>query len=95
MAVRLVITINAAPAKVANLRRAFKRAAKNPQDRLPAVRDFPERVRPANLRCSELWESQEALDAHAKLRGRSPPLPGRAALSAPASAEDYQYNRTR
>jgi quinol monooxygenase YgiN len=42
----------------------------------------------------ELWESQAALDNHAKLQASRPPLP-EGLRGGPGEREDYEYNRTR
>ena len=96
MAVRLVVTIKAAPGKGAEFARAFKpRCEESRKD--PGCQQFEifqSVFDPDKFTLIELWDSQEALDNHAKLQAARPPLP--AGLRAGAGErEDYQYNRTR
>src|SRR5438067_12404976 len=96
MAVRLVVTFHTAPGKGAELAQAMKaRREVSRQDAgceqfevLQSVFD------PDKLVLLELWKDQAALDAHAKLQARRPPLPEGLRLGA-GEREDYAYNRTR
>ena len=97
MSVRLVVKINAAPGKGAELARALVvRCAE------VAVEDagceqyeiFQSTANPDNLVMLELWEDQAALDAHSQTNAKRPPLfpelrEGR------GEREDYAYNRIR
>jgi quinol monooxygenase YgiN len=96
MAVRLVVTINAAPGKGAELARVFR-------DRCAEVRQepgceqfevFQSALDPDKLTLLELWTDQAALDVHAKVNATRTPLPPGLRIGA-GEREDYQYNRTR
>ncbi len=96
MAVRLVVTITAAPGKGAEFARAFRpRCEESRKD--PGCQQFEifqSAFEPDKFALLELWESQAALDNHAKLQAARPPLP--AGLRAGAGErEDYEYKRTR
>ena len=96
MAVRLVITINAAPGKGAEFAQAFKpRCEQSLKD--PGCQQFElyqSVFDPDKFTLLELWESPEALANHAKLQSARPPLPEGLRQGA-GEREDYQYNRTR
>lgn len=96
MAVRLVVTIAAAPGKGADFARAFTpRCEASRQD--PGCQQFElfQSVSdPDKFALLELWESQAALDNHAKLQAARGPLPEGLRQGA-GEREDYQYNRTR
>jgi quinol monooxygenase YgiN len=96
MSVRLVVTINAAPGKGAELAQAYKsRCAEVMQE--PGCEQFEvfqSVVNPDRFALLELWKDQAALDVHAKVNTTRPPLPP--GLRAEGGArEDYEYNRTR
>ncbi|MBV8889355.1 MAG: antibiotic biosynthesis monooxygenase [Alphaproteobacteria bacterium] len=96
MAVRLVVTINAAPGKGAELAQAYKaRCAEVMQE--PGCEQFEvfqSVVNPDKLALLERWRDQAALDAHAKLNSTRPAL--RPELRAGSGErEDYEYARTR
>jgi quinol monooxygenase YgiN len=96
MAVRLIVTLNAAPGKGAEFAAAFKpRCEESRKDSgCQHFELFQSVFDPDKFTLLELWESQEALDAHAKLQAARPPLP--AGLRAGAGErEDYSYSRTR
>ena len=96
MAVRLVINITAVPGKGAELAQAMKsRCELSQKDQgCEQFEVFQSVLDPDKFTLIELWDSQEALDAHAKLQAARPPLP--AGLRAGAGErEDYTYNRTR
>jgi quinol monooxygenase YgiN len=96
MAVRLVISITAAPGKGAEFARVFKaRCEESRKD--PGCQQFEifqSVFDPDKFALLELWESQEALDQHAKLQAARPPLP-EGLRQGGGEREDYQYNRTR
>jgi quinol monooxygenase YgiN len=96
MSVRLVIQMQAAPGKGAELAEAMKGRCE------VSVKDagclqfevFRSALDPDRLTLLELWEDQAALDAHAKLQAQRPPLPDGLRLGG-GEREDYTYNRTR
>lgn len=96
MAVRLVVTINAAPGKGAEFAKAFKpRCELSRTD--PGCQQFElfqSVENPDEFALLELWDSPEALANHAKLQAARPPLPEGLRQGAGAR-EDYTYNRTR
>jgi quinol monooxygenase YgiN len=96
MAVRLVVTINAAPGKGGEFAQAFKPRCEESRKDAGCLQFelFQSIFDPDKFTLIELWENQAALDAHAKLQAARPPLP--AGLRAGAGErEDYEYNRTR
>lgn len=96
MSVRLVISINAAQGKGAELAQAMKARCELSQKDAGCLQFevFQSALDPDRLTLLELWESQAALDAHAKLQAQRPPLPEGLRLGA-GEREDYTYNRTR
>jgi quinol monooxygenase YgiN len=94
MAVRLVVTINAAPGKGGELAQAFRtrcaEVVKEPGCEQFEV--FQSVVNPDKLALLELWSDQAALDVHAKVNTTRPPMPP--GLRAGSEREDYQYSRT-
>jgi quinol monooxygenase YgiN len=96
MSVRLVISINAAPGKGAELLRAMQaRCELSAKDAgCLQFEVFQSAQDPDRLALLELWEDQAALDAHAKLQPARPPVPEGLRLGGGAR-EDYTYNRTR
>ena len=96
MAIRLIVTITAAPGKGAELAQAYKarclEVMKEPGCEQFEV--FQSVVNPDKLAILERWTDQGALDAHARLQSTRPPL--RPELRAgDTEREDYTYNRTR
>ena len=96
MAVRLVVTITAAPGKGAELAQAFRsRCTEVMQE--PGCEQFEvfqSVLNPDRLALLELWKDAAALKAHAEVNKTRPPL--RPELRAGAGErEDYDYNRTR
>ena len=96
MSVRLVISINAAPGKGDELFQAMKARCEASRKDAGCLQFevFQSADDPDRLALLELWESQEALDAHAKLQAQRPSLPEGLRLGA-GDREDYTYNRTR
>ncbi|HEY7579350.1 MAG TPA: putative quinol monooxygenase [Acetobacteraceae bacterium] len=96
MAVRLVVTINAAPGKGAELAHAFRSRCAEVM-REPGCQQFEvfqSVLNPDRLALLELWQDQAALDVHAKVNEtRAPMPPGLRAEG--GEREDYRYNRTR
>jgi len=95
MAVRLVVTITAAPGKGSELAQVFKaRCAECMKE--PGCEQFEafqSVVNPDKLALLERWVDQAALDVHAKLNATRPPL--RPELRQESEREDYEYKRTR
>jgi quinol monooxygenase YgiN len=96
MAVRLVVTINAAPGKGGELAQVFRaRCAEVMKE--PGCEQFEvfhSVLNPDKLALLELWSDQAALDVHAKVNETRAPLP--AGLRAEGgSREDYTYNQVR
>ena len=96
MAIRLVVSITAAPGKGAELAQAYR--ARCPEIlQEPGCEQFEvfqSVLDPDRLALLERWSDQAALDAHAERNKTRPPLP--AGLRAgPGEREDYTYNRTR
>jgi quinol monooxygenase YgiN len=95
MPVRLVVTINAAPGKGAELAALFReRCAECMQE--PGCEQFEvflSVLNPDKLALLELWSDQAALDVHAKLNTTRAPMPAGLREGA-GEREDYEYNRT-
>jgi len=96
MSVRLVISIEAAPGKGAELAKAMaERCRVSRQDKgCEQFEVFQSALDPDRLCLLERWASAEDLAAHAKLNQTRPPLPEGLRLGA-GEREDYEYNRTR
>jgi len=96
MSVRLVITINAMPGKGAEFARAFKPRCEESQKDAGCLQFeiFQSAFDPDKFVLLELWESEAALAAHAKLQAVRPPLP-EGLRAGSGEREDYTYNRTR
>ena len=96
MAIRLVVTISAAPGKGSELAQVYKvrcaEAMKEPGCEQFEI--FQGVANPDRLALLERWTDQAALDVHAKVNATRPPL--RPELRAGSGErEDYTYNRTR
>lgn len=96
MAIRLIITITAAPGKGSELAQGYKarctEVMKEPGCEQFEV--FQSVVNSDKLTILERWTDQAALDAHARLQSTLPPF--RPELRAGnTEREDYAYNRTR
>ena len=96
MAVRLVVTFQAAQGKGAELAQAMKaRCEVSRQDAgCEQFEVFQSVSNPGKLVLLELWQDQAALDAHAKLQAQRPALADGLRLGA-GEREDYTHNRTR
>jgi quinol monooxygenase YgiN len=97
MAIRLVLTITAAPGKGSELAQAYRpRCAEIMKE--PGCEQFEvfqSAVNPDKLALLERWTDQAALDAHAQLNSTRTPLPPELRSEGRPEREDYQYNRTR
>jgi quinol monooxygenase YgiN len=96
MSVRLVITFRAEPGKGDQLAAAMKeRCVTSAKDAgCLQFEVFRSALDPESFTLLELWESQPALDAHAKLQAQRPPVPA-GLRQGGGEREDYTYNRTR
>jgi quinol monooxygenase YgiN len=96
MAVRLVVTITAAPGKGLELAQVFRsRCAEVMQE--PGCEQFEvfqSVLDPDRLTLLELWKDQAALDVHAKVNATRAPMPPGLRAGA-GQREDYEYKLTR
>jgi len=96
MAIRLVVTITAAPGKGTELAQAYKaRCTQIMQE--PGCEQFEvfqSVLNPDRLTLLERWVDKAALDAHAKVNQIRPPLPSGLREGA-GEREDYEYKRSR
>jgi quinol monooxygenase YgiN len=96
MAIRLVVTITAAPGNGSELAQAYKaRCAEVMQE--PGCEQFEvfqSVVNPDRLTLLERWTDQAALDAHAEVNRTRPALLPELRVGQ-GEREDYEYNRTR
>jgi quinol monooxygenase YgiN len=96
MAIRLVVTITAAPGKGSELAQAYRtrctEAMKEPGCEQFEV--FQSVVDPDRLALLERWSDQAALDVHAQLNRTRPPLRPELRMG-DGEREDYEYRRTR
>jgi quinol monooxygenase YgiN len=96
MAVRLVVTINAAPGKGTELAQLMRvrceECMKEPGCEQFEV--FQSALNPDKLALLERWSAQAALHTHAKLNSSRPALRPELRVGS-GEREDYQYNRTR
>jgi quinol monooxygenase YgiN len=96
MAIRLIVTITAAPGKGSELAQLYKgRCAEVMSE--PGCEQFEvfqSAVNPDKLVLLERWTDQAALDAHSKFNSTRPPLPSELRTGTTVR-EDYEYNRTR
>ena len=96
MSVRLVISIDAVPGKADEFAKVFAKGCEESRKDAGCLQFeiFRSVSNPDKFTLLELWESQAALDAHAKLNQGRPALPDGLRQGAGAR-EDYEYNRTR
>lgn len=96
MAIRLIVTITAAPGKGPELAQAYRpRCAEIMKE--PGCEQFEifqSVVNPDKLVLLERWIDQAALDVHAQLQSFRPPLRPELRTGG-VEREDYEYNRTR
>jgi len=95
MAVRLVVTITAAPGKGSELAQVRARCAEVMQE--PGCEQFEvfqSVLDPDRLTLLELWKDQAALDVHAKVNATRAPMPPGLRAGA-GQREDYEYKLTR
>ena len=96
MAIRLVVTINAAPGKGSELAHGYKArcAEVMSESGCEQFEVFQSVVNPDKLAILERWTDQAALDAHAKVNSARPSLQPEL-REGRGEREDYEYNRTR
>ena len=96
MAVRLVVTITAAPGKGAELAQEYKpRCAESLKE--PGCEQFEifqSVIDPDKFTLLERWKDEGSLDVHARLQATRPPLRDGLRVGA-GEREDYEYKRTR
>jgi quinol monooxygenase YgiN len=92
MSVRLVVHINAAPGKGAELATAFKSRCEEvmKEPGCEQFEVFQSVLNPDKLALLELWKDQAALDVHAKVNETRAPLPA-GLRGTGGSREDYEY----
>ncbi|MGH7794869.1 MAG: putative quinol monooxygenase [Candidatus Binatia bacterium] len=96
MAIRLIVTITAAPGKGSELAQLYKARCTDvmKEPGCEQFEVFQSVVKPDTLTILERWSDQAALDVHAKVNATRPPLPAELRVGT-TQREDYQYNRTR
>jgi quinol monooxygenase YgiN len=96
MAVRLVVTITAAPGKGGELAQAYEARCEEcmKEPGCEQFEVFQSVLNPDKLALLERWTDQAALDTHAKLNSTRPALRPELRVGS-GEREDYQYNRTR
>ena len=96
MAVRLIVTITAAPGKGSELGKLYKARCQDivKEPGCEQFEVFQSVVNPDHLVILERWTEQAALDVHAKANATRPPLPAELRVGT-TEREDYTYNRTR
>lgn len=96
MAIRLIVTITAAPGKGAELAALYKARCTQimHESGCEQFEVFQSVLNPDKLTLLERWKDQAALDAHAKLNATRAPLPAELRVGT-TEREDYRYNRTR
>lgn len=96
MAIRLIVTINAAPGRGSELAQLYKaRCAEIMEE--PGCEQFEvfqSVLNPDKLTLLERWTDQGSLDAHAKRNAARAPLPAELRVGT-TEREDYVYHRTR
>jgi len=95
MAVRLVVTITAAPGKGSELAQTYKARCEEcmKEPGCEQFEVFQSVLNPDKLALLERW-SDQALDTHAKLNATRPALRPDLRVGA-GEREDYEYHRTR
>jgi quinol monooxygenase YgiN len=96
MAIRLIVTIPAAPGRGSELAQLYKTRCAEiiGEPGCEQFEVFQSAVNPDKLVLLERWTDQTALDAHSQLNSTRPPLPSELRTGTTAR-EDYEYNRTR
>jgi quinol monooxygenase YgiN len=96
MAVRLIVTITAAPGKGSELGQLYKARCEDivKEPGCEQFEIFQSVVNPDQLVILERWTDQAALDVHSKVNATRAPLPAELRVGV-TQREDYTYNRTR
>lgn len=96
MAVRLIVTITAAPGKGSELGKLYKARCEDivKEPGCEQFEVFQSVVNPDHLVILERWNDQAALDVHSKVNATRAPLPAELRVGT-TQREDYTYNRTR
>jgi quinol monooxygenase YgiN len=96
MAVRLVVTITAAPGKGSELAQAYRARCEEcmKEPGCEQFEVFQSALNPDKLVLLERWSDQAALDTHAKLNATRPVLNPQLRVGS-GEREDYEYKRTR
>ena len=96
MAVRLIVSITAAPGKGTELLQLYKARCTDivKEPGCEQFEIFQSGVNPDKLVILERWVDQAALDVHSKVNATRPPLPAELRVGV-TEREDYVYNRTR
>jgi quinol monooxygenase YgiN len=94
--VRLVVSLDAVPGKGAAFAKVFAERCKESRKDAGCLQFemFQSVDNPDKFTLLELWESQEALDAHIQLLETRPPRPP-GVRAGVGQREDYTYNRIR
>jgi quinol monooxygenase YgiN len=97
MAVRLIITINAAPGKGAELAEALKGRCEAVASEPGCLQfeAFRSAVDPDRLVLLELWQDDAALEAHRQMNATRAPLPSGLVAGTGGGREDYLYAKSR
>lgn len=96
MAVRLIVSITAAPGKGTELLQLYKARCVDivKEPGCEQFEIFQSGVNSDKLVILERWQDQAALDVHSKVNATRPPLPAELRVGV-TEREDYVYNRTR
>ena len=96
MAIRLIVTITAAPGKGSELAQLYKARCAEiiTEPGCEQFEAFQSAVNPDKLVLLERWSDQKALDVHSQTNSTRPPLPSELRTGT-TEREDYENNRTR
>ena len=96
MAIRLIVTINAAPGRGSELAQLYKARCQEimKEPGCEQFEAFQSVVNPDKLVLLERWSDEKALDVHSQTNSTRPPLPSELRTGT-TEREDYEYNRTR
>lgn len=96
MALRLIVTMTAAPGRGGELAQLYKSRCADimSEPGCEQFEIFQSAVNPDKLVILERWRDQASLDVHAKANATRAPIPAELRVGA-TEREDYQYNRTR